>query len=179
MIPTTAPLSTRLDSGTAPSSIRTTRIGMIVGCGCCDVPNASSIVACAVSRTPSEATSFASGAAVRSGRTTASSIATVTTNHEDVGERDRQRGANREAELTRAERPEGEAREHGDRACGEVDEAGAAVGDDDADRDGRDRRPGPEAEQEEEEYLVHVVPVRISRRGRGATGPVGCGSSFV
>ncbi len=34
---------------------------MIVGCGCCDVPNARSIVACAVSRTPSEATSFASG----------------------------------------------------------------------------------------------------------------------
>src|SRR5262245_1761998 len=51
---------------------------MIVGCGCCDVPNARSIVACAVSRTPSEATSFASGAAVRSGRMTASSIATVT-----------------------------------------------------------------------------------------------------
>ena len=66
------------DSGTAPSSIRMTRIGMIVGCGCCDVPNARSIVACAVSRTPSEATSFASGAAVRSGRKTASSIATVT-----------------------------------------------------------------------------------------------------
>ena len=29
MIPTTAPLSTRLDSGTAPSSNRTMRIGMI------------------------------------------------------------------------------------------------------------------------------------------------------
>ena len=79
MIPTTAPLSTRLDSGTAPSSIRTTRIGMMVGWGCCDVPNARSIVACAVSRTPSEATSFASGAAVRSGRKTASSITMVTT----------------------------------------------------------------------------------------------------
>ncbi len=79
MIPTTAPLSTRLDSGTAPSSNRTTRIGMMVGWGCCEVPNASSIVACAVSRTPSEATSFASGAAVRSGRKTASSIAMLTT----------------------------------------------------------------------------------------------------
>ena len=47
---------------------------MIVGWGCCEVPNARSIAACAVSRTPSEATSFASGAAVRSGRKTASSI---------------------------------------------------------------------------------------------------------
>ena len=55
------------------------RIGMMVGWGCCDVPNASNIVACAVSRTPSEATSFASGAAVRSGRKTASSITTLTT----------------------------------------------------------------------------------------------------
>ena len=36
------------------------------------------MVACRVSRTPSEATSFASGAAVRSGLKTASSIATVT-----------------------------------------------------------------------------------------------------
>ena len=72
------PLSTKADSGTAPSSMRMTLIGMIVGCGCCDVPKARSMIAWSVSRTPSEATSFASGAAVRSGRKTASSIATVT-----------------------------------------------------------------------------------------------------
>ena len=53
-------------------------MGMIVGWGCWEVPNARSIVACAVRRTPSEATSFASGAAVRSGRYTAISIRTVT-----------------------------------------------------------------------------------------------------
>ena len=134
-----------------------TRIGTMFGCGCCDVPNARSIVACAVSRTPSEATSFASGAAVRSGRKTASSMSDADGDHERVGEGDRGWGRQREAELAGAERPEREAREHGDRACGQVDEAGAPVGDDDADRDCGDRRPGPEAEQEEEENLVHVV----------------------
>ena len=78
VIATTMPLSTKADSGTAASSMRMTRMGMIVGWGCCDVPNARSIAACSVSRTPSEATSFASGAAVRSGRKTASSMTTVT-----------------------------------------------------------------------------------------------------
>ena len=86
---------------------------------------------------------------------------------EHVGQRDRERRRDREAELTGPERPEREAREHGDRACGQVDEAGAPVRDHDADRDRGDRRPGPETEQEEEEYLVHVVLVGISRRGRG------------
>ena len=92
--------------------------------------------------------------------------------HEHVGERDRERRADREAELAGPERPEREAREHGDRARGQVDEAGAPVGDDDADRDGRDRRAGAEAEQEEEEDLVHVV-LRGSADGAGLTGPVG------
>ena len=77
--------------------------------------------------------------------------------HEHVGERDRQRGGEREAELARTERPEREPGEHGDRACGQVDEAGAPVGDDDTDRDCGDRRPGPEPEQEEEKNLVHVA----------------------
>ena len=141
-------------------------MGMIVGWGCCEVPNARSIVACAVRRTPSEATSFASGAAVRSGRYTAISIRTVTRITKHVGERDRERRTDREAELAGPERPEREAREHGDRARGQVDEAGAPVRDDDADGNGRDRRAGAEAEQEEEEDLVHVCPSRISRRGR-------------
>ena len=35
-----------------------------------------------------------------------------------------------------------------------------------------DRRPGPEAEQEEEEDLFHVVPP-LSADGAGSTGPVG------
>ena len=78
MITATVPLSTKAESGTAPSSKRITLMGMIVGCGCCDVPKARSMIAWSVSRTPSEATSFASGAAVRSGRNTASSVATVT-----------------------------------------------------------------------------------------------------
>ncbi len=143
----------------------------MVGWGCCEVPNASSIVACSVSRTPSEATSFASGGAVRRGRKTASSITMLTTHHEDVGEGDRKRGGEREAELAGSERPEGEAGEHGDRARRQVDEAGAPVRDDDADRDGGDRRPGPEAEQEEEEGLFHVIPCLVSRRGRSRPAP--------
>ena len=60
--------------------------------------------------------------------------------------------------------------EHGDRAGRQVDEAGAPVGDDDAERDRGDRRPGPEAEQEEEEDLVHVVPW-ISADGAGLDRP--------
>ena len=73
------PLITKAARLTAPPSIRKIRTGMMVGCGCCDVPNARSIVAWAVSRTPSEATSFASGAAARSGRKTASSITMLMT----------------------------------------------------------------------------------------------------
>jgi hypothetical protein len=81
------PLITNADTGTAESSIRMTRIGMMVGWGCCEVPNARSIVACSVRRTPSDATSFASGAAVRSGRKTASSmrmLARATTPYESA-----------------------------------------------------------------------------------------------
>ena len=170
MIPTTAPLSTRLDSGTAPSSNRTTRIGMMVGWGCCEVPNASSIVACAVSRTPSEATSFASGASGAQRPEDRELDRDADDDHEDVGERDRKRSGEREAELSGAERPEGEAGEHGDRARREVDESGAPVRDHDADRDGGDRRPGPQAEQEEEEGLFHVVPC-LSADGAGVDRP--------
>ena len=92
--------------------------------------------------------------------------------HEDVGEGDRERGGEREAELTGTQRPEREARQHRDRARGQVDEAGASVRDHDADRDRGDRRPGAEAEQEEEEYLFHIVPP-LSADGAGSTGPVG------
>ena len=67
------------------------------------------------------------------------------------------RGGEREAELARAERPEREPGEHGDRACRQVDEAGAPVGDDDTDRDRGNRRSGSEPEQEEEKDLVHVA----------------------
>ena len=115
------------------------------------------MIACAVSRTPSEATSFASGAAARSGRKTASSITMLMAITNTYVSDDRRRGGERKAELARAERPEREPGEHGDRACGEVDEAGAPVGDDDTDRDRGDRRPGPEPEQEEEKDLVHVA----------------------
>ena len=42
--------------------------GSTGGCGFVPIPNASETAACATSSTPSEAASFASGAAVRSGR---------------------------------------------------------------------------------------------------------------
>jgi hypothetical protein len=62
---------------TAPSSA-TVLCGSTSGSGCWVVPKASSIAASATSSTPSEETSFASGAAVRSGRNTTSSIAAPT-----------------------------------------------------------------------------------------------------
>ncbi len=98
---------------------------------------------------------------------------------EYVGQRDRERRRDGEAELTGPERPEREAREHGDRACGQVDEAGAPVRDHDADRDGGDRGPGPETEQEEEEYLVHVVPWESADGAGVEPAPSDEGSSFV
>ncbi len=74
-ITTTVPDSQNLLDGTAEPSMRTTLVGMIDGSGCCVVPNASSMIACKVRRTPSDDTSFASGDALRSGRNTSSSIA--------------------------------------------------------------------------------------------------------
>ena len=50
---------------------------------------------------------------------------------------------------------------------------------DDADRDGGDRGPGPEAEQEEEEYLVHVVPWESADGAGVEPAPSDEGSSFV
>ena len=53
-------------------------LGRIEGWGFCVVPKASSIDACTISSTPSEDTSFASGAALRSGLNATSSISTPT-----------------------------------------------------------------------------------------------------
>ena len=72
------PLITKAERGTPAPSMRITRVGMIVGWGCCDVPKARSMTACAVRSTPSEATSLASGAADLSGRNTASSNTMLT-----------------------------------------------------------------------------------------------------
>ena len=152
---------------------------MMVGWGCCDVPNASNIVACAVSRTPSEATSFASGASGTQRPEDGELDHDADDDHEDVGEGDRERRGDGEAELTRTERPEREARQHGDRTRGQVDESGAPVRDHDADRDSGDRGPRPEAEQEEEEYLVHVVPWESADGAGVEPAPSDGGSSFV
>jgi hypothetical protein len=50
----------------------------MAGAGLAAVPKPSSMAACASSRTPSEAASFASGDAARSGRKAPSSISTPT-----------------------------------------------------------------------------------------------------
>ena len=50
--------------------------GSTGGCGLLEIPNASATPACATSSTPSEAASFASAEAVRSGRNATSSITT-------------------------------------------------------------------------------------------------------
>ena len=81
----------------------------IVGCGCCDVPNASNIVACSVSRTPSDATSFASGAGGAQRPEDRELDRDADDDHDHVREDDRERGGEREAELAGAERPEREA----------------------------------------------------------------------
>jgi hypothetical protein len=55
-------------TGTTAPSMCTVLVGRMPGAGCGVMPKASSIDACATSSTPSEATSLASGAELRSGR---------------------------------------------------------------------------------------------------------------
>ena len=55
-------------TGIAAPSIRTTLSGRNWGCCCGSVPNASSSDECSTRRIPSDATSFASGGELRSGR---------------------------------------------------------------------------------------------------------------
>ena len=72
------PARMKRSTGTVVPKTVTTSLGRIGGCGFWVVPNASSIDAWAMSSTPSEETSFASGAALRSGRNAMSSIAAPT-----------------------------------------------------------------------------------------------------
>ncbi len=74
----TMPASRKRSSGTVAPSTWTTLVGRIGGCGFCVVPKASSIEAWAMSRTPSDDTSLASGEALRSGRNATSSISAPT-----------------------------------------------------------------------------------------------------
>ncbi len=74
--PTTIAGRMRRSTGTIePSSLMVSR-GSTGGCGLVSMPNASATPACATSSTPSDAASFASGEAVRSGRNATSSIST-------------------------------------------------------------------------------------------------------
>ena len=66
----------RRSIGTSEPKSLTVSRGSTGGCGLLAIPNASATPACATSRTPSEAASFASGEAVRSGRKATSSIRT-------------------------------------------------------------------------------------------------------
>ena len=97
----------------------------------------ASTAACATSSTPSEAASFASGDAVRSGRK-ADELDQHAERDED-DERDDERGRRRGVPAVDAglERPVGIAADHRDRAGGEVDDPRAAVGQDDAEGDAR------------------------------------------
>jgi hypothetical protein len=63
-----------LSTGTVESRTETVPLGSTEGCGFWAVPNASSIEAWAISNTPSDDTSLASGAALRSGLKATSSI---------------------------------------------------------------------------------------------------------
>jgi hypothetical protein len=77
----TIPVRMKRSTGITALSTLTVLWGRTVGSGCWVVPKASSIEAWRTSRTPSEETSLASGAAVRSGRkaTTSVSAPTVST----------------------------------------------------------------------------------------------------
>ena len=83
-MPITTPARMKRSTGTLTSKTVTVSLGRIEGCGFWVVPKASSIDACATSSTPSDDTSLASGAALRSGLNAISSIAaptaSVTTN---------------------------------------------------------------------------------------------------
>ena len=59
---------------------------------------------------------------------------------------------------------------HRHRAGGEVDDAGAAVGDDHAHRDGRVDAAEAEPDDGEQEILLHVVKVDCSARGEAGGG---------
>ena len=122
------------------------------------VPKASSIDAWAMSRTASEETSFASGAAVRSGRNASSSISTPTTSTKTRLMANAGAGV-QGGELAARERPERVPGEHGDRADRQVDDARAAVGRHHAEGDRGDQRAGAKAEQDELKNLLHVLPV--------------------
>ena len=74
MAPRTIPGRMKRSIGTLEPKTVTVPPGSTVGCGLVPIPNASDTDACATSSTPSEAASFASGAAVRSGRKAPNSI---------------------------------------------------------------------------------------------------------
>ncbi len=77
-MPITVPARMNRSTGTLTSKTVTVSLGRIEGCGFCVVPNASSIDAWATSSTPSDETSLASGAALRSGLNATSSISAPT-----------------------------------------------------------------------------------------------------
>ena len=72
------PVMMKRSIGVTPPSSRTVCWGSTCGSRCGSVVNASSIAACRVSSTPSDATSLPSGAELRSGRKMPSSTAAAT-----------------------------------------------------------------------------------------------------
>ena len=68
-----------------------------------------------------------------------------------------------EAEVAGLERPEDVGADHRDRADGDVDDAGAAIDQDDAERDARDQRSGAEPERREEDDVT--ASASVSRSG--------------
>ena len=75
----TRPARMNRSIGTTAPSKCTVVVGRIPAAGCGVTPNASSIDACAMSSTPSEETSLASGEELRNGRYTANSVTAPTT----------------------------------------------------------------------------------------------------
>ena len=110
-----------------------------------------SIVACAVSSTPSDATSDDSGEELRSGRKTTS----LDDDAEDHRARQREDERDRGREPVRGQPQEQVRGHHRARTGGEVDDPGPAIGQHDAEADPGDEGARPQAEDCEEEDLVH------------------------
>ena len=171
-ISTTTPAIQNRFAGIDAPNTRMMLVGKTFGI-CFDAePNHSSTVAWRMSRMPSEATSLASGDDVRSGRKTSSSLSTPTriaaSNVRAIAGPVAKVKPN--SSVRKAQNARGDHR-HG--ARGEVDDPRAAVGDHHGHGDARDHRARPDAEQDEEQDVLHRVP-SLEAAGAAIGGSGGC-----
>ena len=120
-------------------------------------PVMSSTVACAMSSTPSDATSFDSGDELRSGRKTDELHDDAERDRRQERQDHRRRRPQRRAAEIGAQPQEQVAGDHRVRAGGDVDDPRSAVGQHDAEADPCDERARPQTQEREEEDLLDRV----------------------